>query len=163
MTSGIEQEVLATVRASAPRRFVGMLSLSLLGVMLIYVGLFLSPELIWKLFLILLGAVSLWSADAMRRATANGIELTETELREADGTLISPIADIVGIDRGFFAFKPSNGFMIKTKTAQPRQWRPGLWWRIGNRIGVGGMTSAGQTKNMAEILGVIIAKRDLQE
>ncbi len=42
------------------------------------------------------------------------------------------------------------------------EWRPGLWWRVGRRIGVGGMTPASQTKFMSEIIAAMIAQRDLK-
>ena len=99
----------------------------------------------------------------MRRATSNAIELTATILRDSDGTVIARIEDIEHIDRGVFAFKPSNGFLLRTKagTGGTREWRPGLWWRMGRRIGIGGMTPGRQTKYMAEAIATIIATRDM--
>lgn len=163
MTSHDNQEVLATVKASAGRRFLGLASLSMLGLMLLYIAFARPPELIWQLFLIAVALGALWCADAMRRGTASAVELTETELRDADGTVIARIADIDSMDRGFFAFKPSNGFLIKTKTPDVRVWRPGLWWRVGRRIGIGGMTPGHQTKFMSEILAAMMAQRDPQD
>lgn len=154
-------EVLATVSASSGRRFLGLVSLGLLGVMLIYIGVVQSPALEWRMFLLVLGVGTLWMTDRMRRATATRIELTETELRDTDGTVIALVADIEGMDRGFFAFKPSNGFLLRTREKAPNEWRPGLWWRVGRRIGVGGMTAAHQTKLMSEIIAVIMAKREM--
>ena len=113
--------------------------------------------------MVVVAAGAFWCADAMRRGTASAVELTDNELRDADGTLIAAIADIESIDRGFFAFKPSNGFLIKTKTSNLRVWRPGLWWRVGRRIGIGGMTPGHQTKFMSEILAAMMAERDPQD
>nr|WP_246455611.1 hypothetical protein [Sulfitobacter aestuariivivens] len=138
-----------------------MTSLTLLGVLLIYVAIAQPPTPVWQVFLIVVGLAALWCADAMRKATASQVVLTETELRDGDGTLIAPLEDVIGVDRGFFAFKPSNGFLLKTRSRAPRRWRPGLWWRIGNRVGVGGMTAAHQAKNMSEILAIILARRDM--
>lgn len=154
-------EVLATVKASAGRRFLAMSSLLLLGVLLVYIAIVQSPAIEWRVFLLVLGVAVLWVADRMRRATGTQIELTETVLRDSDGTVIALVADIDGMDRGFFAFKPSNGFLLRTTGKGANEWRPGLWWRMGRRIGVGGMTSASQTKFMSEIIAVIMAKRDL--
>lgn len=155
-------EVLATAGASAGRRFLGLVSLGLLGFMLLYLAVTEDPAPEWRLFLVLLGAATLYLADKMRRATATKIELTETELRDTDGTVIALVADIEGMDRGFFAFKPSNGFLLRTGTAGSREWRPGLWWRVGRRIGVGGMTPAHQSKHISEIIAVIMAKREIE-
>jgi hypothetical protein len=157
-----KDEVLATVRASNGRRFLGLVSLALLGVMLIYIALTQPPAMGWHVFLLVVGVGALWIADTMRRATANAIELTPTELRDTDGTVIALVADIEGMDRGFFAFKPSNGFLLKTRVGASRQWRPGLWWRMGRRIGIGGMTPGSQTKFMSEILATMMALRDQQ-
>ncbi|MEM9968086.1 MAG: hypothetical protein AAF755_08310 [Pseudomonadota bacterium] len=154
-----ENEVLATVRASAGRRILGLGALGLLGVLLIYISLFHPPALGWRVFLLLMGIGALWGADLMRRATASAVELTPLGLRDADGTVIAPVEEIEAIDRGFFAFKPSNGFLLKTKAAQPGIWRPGLWWRTGRRIGVGGMTPGYQSKVMAEIIAAMLLER----
>ncbi len=158
-----ENEVLAVARASTGRRFLGLVSLGLLGVLLIYIAFAKPPSVGFQVFLLIIGGASLWCTDAMRRATASCVELTPKELRDGDGTVIALVADIQGIDRGFFAFKPSNGFLLKTKTPRPRRWRPGLWWRVGRRIGVGGMTPGSQTKVMSEIIALMIATRDLSE
>jgi hypothetical protein len=155
-----EDEVLAVARASAGRRILGLTSLAGLGVLLIYVAFASPPTLLWQVFLIGIGAGAIWVADAMRRATASWVELTQTGLRDADGTVIAHLADIEGLDRGFFAFKPSNGFLMKIRTKSSNHWRPGLWWRLGRRIGIGGMTPGNQTKYMAEALAVLMAKRD---
>ncbi len=154
----MNDEILATVRASAPRRWMGISMLALLGGLVIYVALASPPGLGWQVFLILVGVGALWMAERMRRATEHQINLTETELRSSEGKLIALVEDIESVDRGFFAFKPSNGFLITTRAKGPRSWRPGLWWRIGRRIGVGGVTSAGQTKAMSEILAAMLAQ-----
>ena len=157
-----ENEVLATVGASAGRRFLGLVSLGLLGILLIYIAFVRPPELVWQAFLILVGGAAMWIADAMRRATANVVELTPKGLRDSDGTVIAAFDDIQGMDRGFFAFKPSNGFLLKLRAGAQTNgvWRPGLWWRTGRRIGVGGMTPSNQTKFMADILSTMMAERE---
>lgn len=153
-------EVLATVQASAGRRAMGIGCLGLLGLLLIYMAFMRAPALHWQLFLILVGAGSLWVADAMRRATASKLELTPLVLRDADGTVIAQVDQITGIDRGFFAFKPSNGFLLKLGEGGARHWRPGLWWRMGRRVGIGGMTPGSQTKFMADVLAALLAQKD---
>jgi hypothetical protein len=156
-------EVLATVQASAGRRAMGICCLGLLGLLLIYMAFMRAPALSWQLFLILVGAGSLWVADAMRRATASKLELTPLVLRDADGTVIAQVDQITGIDRGFFAFKPSNGFLLKLGEGGARHWRPGLWWRMGRRVGIGGMTPGSQTKFMADVLAALLAQKDPQD
>ncbi len=157
----MNDEVIGTITASAGRRFLGITSLAFLGFVLIYVCFTQPPAALGQFFLLLVGGASLWIAEKMRRSTANVIELTETELRDSSGTLISLIEDIESIDRGFLAFKPSNGFLLTTKSPSTRAWRPGLWWRAGRRIGIGGMTPGHQTKFASEIIAAMIAQRDL--
>jgi len=153
-------EVLATVQASTARRIMGMGCLGVLGLLLIYMAFAQPPALQWQVFLVVSGAVALWATDAMRRATASRIELTPEVLRDADGTLIARIEDIESIDRGAFSFKPSNGFLLKLRAPAPRGWRPGLWWRMGRRVGIGGMTPGTEGKFMSEALGTLLAERD---
>lgn len=158
-----ENEVLAVVRASTGRRVLGIASLGLLGVLLIYIAFSQPPAIGWQAFLLVIGGGALWCANAMWRATSSAVELTPLMLRDADGTVIAMVADIDGMDRGFFAFKPSNGFLLRTTQKAPRLWRPGLWWRMGRRIGIGGMTPGSQTKFMSEILAAMMATRDPQD
>lgn len=154
-------EVLVTVEASGLRRIMGVAMLAVIGVTLLYVAVATPPSLAWLVFLLLVGLAALWLSVRMWQATAYQIELTEEVLRCTDGTVIAQVADIETIDRGFFAFKPSNGFLIRTSTPGARIWLPGLWWRAGRRIGIGGVTPGSQTKTMSEILAAMIAKRSM--
>lgn len=155
-----DEEILATVNASAGRRWLGMVSLGFLGVMVIWIAFASTPQIEWRVFLVGVGFAAILLADKIRRATSSRIELTDTELRDSDGTVIAQIEDIMAIDRGFFAFKPSNGFLLKLRKGDARIWRPGLWWRLGRRVGVGGMTPGSQTKFMSEIIAIKLAERD---
>ncbi|MEO1732573.1 MAG: hypothetical protein AAFR45_02935 [Pseudomonadota bacterium] len=158
----MNEEVLATVHASPARRWFAIAMLIFVGGLMLYVAMSTPPALVWQVFLIVMGAAALWLAEQMRRATEHALELTETELRDTSGQVVVRIDDIAKVDRGLFAFKPSNGFLVITRPRPGAVWRPGLWWRIGRRIGVGGVTPAAQTKFMAEILTAKIMNVDLQ-
>ena len=99
-------------------------------------------------------------AGLMRRSTASALELTDDAWRDADGRVIVRMDEIERIDQGAFAVKPSNGFLLKTNRRVPRGWRLGLWWSLGRRIGVGGMTPANETKLIAEMIRAKLAERD---
>ncbi|WP_339106659.1 hypothetical protein [Roseovarius rhodophyticola] len=132
MTS--DSEILAIVRASPGRRVLGVSAMGVLGLLTVYVAMARPPDaLVWQAFLLLIGGLSLWLADAMRRATALAVELTRDGLRTSDGEVIAPLDQIETLDRGIFAFKPSNGFLIKLKR-KPR--------RDGSR-GFGGVLASG--------------------
>ncbi|WP_254436800.1 hypothetical protein [Ruegeria arenilitoris] len=159
METTMQDEVLATVEASAPRRWIGVGMLTTVGVLVLYVALASPPALGWQLFLIVVGGAAFWLAYRMWFATADRIELTQSEIRTGSGHKIADVQDIESVDRGVFAFKPSNGFLIRTNTSTGARWEPGLWWRLGHRVGVGGMTAAAETKFMSEILSAILAER----
>lgn len=153
-------EVLATVSASLPRRALGVAMLYGLGALLIWLALGGShPALGWKLLLLGLGAGGLVLGEVMRRATRLRLELTEEGLRDSDGRLLAPLEEIRGIERGMLAMKPSNGFTLRLSAARGRLWAPGVYWRLGRRLGVGGVTSAGQSKFMAEMLTAMLAEQ----
>lgn len=153
--------VLATITASPGRRILGIGALWFLSLMVIYVAIAQPPELGWQIFLLVLGGGSIWIAELMRRATSVSLELTRHELRDSAGVVLARMDEVTGLDRGMFAFKPSNGFLLRLDTKKPRAWRPGLWWSLGSRIGVGGMTPAHQAKFMAEIIATLLAERDI--
>jgi hypothetical protein len=44
-----------------------------------------------------------------------------------------------------------------------RLWAPGLYWRNGTFLGIGGVLSAGETKAMAEILTALVQGIQLED
>jgi hypothetical protein len=78
--------------------------------------------------------------------------LTVDGLFDTGGRCLARWEDIDRIDKGTFAFKPSNGFLIVLKRPGPRGWAPGLWWQIGRRVGVGGVTPRQSARFMAETM-----------
>ncbi|WP_243644986.1 hypothetical protein [Rhodovulum euryhalinum] len=142
------------------RRAVGLGAMLMLAGLMLSVALFRPPaDPLWRGFLLALGAGVLVLGEAMRRATGRPLRLTREGLFDSDGRELARIDEIAGIDRGMFALKPSNGFTLRLNVPKPRAWAPGVWWRIGRRIGVGGVTSAAQAKAMAEILTLVMAER----
>ncbi|MFQ5623857.1 MAG: hypothetical protein ACE5FS_10720 [Paracoccaceae bacterium] len=154
-------EKIAVLTASPVRRMFGAGLMAVLGALMFYVAIAASPdnELLLAL-LIAVGAVAVWQAARLYRATRHGLYLTREGLYESTGTRLCTVAQIASVDRGFFAFKPSNGFLIRLKEPMPRVWKPGLYWRFGRRIGVGGTTSPRQGKEMADIISLLIADND---
>lgn len=149
----MEERELAIISASPGRRYFGVGTLYVLGILILYLALTSPPSgLHWQIFLIALGLGALALGQMMWRATAFHLILTETELRESSGLVLARIDEIHKVDRGMFAMKPSNGFNIILKESGSRVWRPGLWWRFGRRIAVGGVTSGRQTRPVADIL-----------
>ena len=164
--TGAGAEVLTRVHASKPRRLFGVMMLALLGAILLYIGLGGGSQMGfgWRLYMLAMGAGALWVARAMARATRGAIVLTQAavvfEDAAGDLSVVVPIADVVSVERGTFANKPSNGFSLRLRTRQARAWRPGLWWRMGKRVGVGGVAAGAQTKAMADMIAAMINARE---
>lgn len=148
-------DVITRLKPSLVRRYFAVAIVFTLGLILLILAFNKPPETFgWQVFLIVLGGGSIWLAETMRRATAIWLELTDEELRESSGRVLCRIEDIASVERGAFAFKPSNGFLINLNARQSRAWAPGMWWRIGNKIGVGGVTSASEGKFMADLIAM---------
>lgn len=143
------------------RRVFGSTVLIMAGLLAIYIVLTQPPEgLQWSLVVLLLGGVFFYGAYKLWDATGHRIELTDDGLRLSNGVVLAAMEDIHKVDRSFFAFKPSNGFLVTLKKTHATAWAPGLWWRVGKRIGIGGLTSGPEGKIMADTLSTMIAERD---
>ncbi len=152
--------LLATLHPSPARRVLGILSLTLFGGILVFVALARPPAHAgWLVFLLVIGITALVLAERMRRATRVRLELTREALRDSEGRLLARIDDIVSVQRGAFAFKPSSGFTLSLKDAGARVWEPGLWWRFGRRLGVGGVTGSREGRQMAETIAALLSER----
>jgi hypothetical protein len=152
-------EVLITVEVSQPRRWFGLLclwGLALMVAMLAFSGLQ-TPA--GAVFLIALACALAYGAVRLQKATAHGLELTREALRDTSGDVLARVDQIDRVDRSMFAFKPSNGFLVVLNRRGANAWRPGLWWRVGRRVGVGGMANAPQTKAMAEVISAMLLER----
>jgi hypothetical protein len=139
--------------ATAARRVAAVLILAVLGGLLLWILISTPPAaFLGKAFLLTAGGIALAAAYGLWKATAPDLLLTPENLREENGRVLCTIDQIEKVERGTFAFKPSNGFVIVLKDKAPRAWAPGLWWRFGRRIGVGGVTGAAASKAMADVL-----------
>lgn len=155
-----DHDVIATLQASLLRRMFAYGTVFVLGALVVMLAFVQPPALGWQLFLLAFGGATLLVAERLRRATLLGLVLTEDELRDTGGQVLARLDNIASVDRGAFAFKPSNGFILRLAEPAPRTWAPGLWWRYGRRVGVGGVTPAGPAKYMAEQIALrIVARR----
>ncbi len=148
-------DVIAVVMPSAPRRVIAIGVLLCLGAMLLYLA-FVTPLLSLgrQAFLLAVGISALLLADRVRRATQLSIEMTDEVIQDSQGQVICRLDDIVSVESGALAFKPSGGFLIRTKHRGERSWVPGIWWRVGRKIGIGGATSASQARYMADLIAL---------
>ena len=155
------ETILITLSPSPIRRVIAIGVLGGTGLLLIWLTLT-APQAapLWQAFLVMFGICALWAAFKLWQATAHHLVLTDEELRSSDGMVLCSLDMVATIDRGAFAFKPSNGFVLKLRSPSgSRGWAPGLWWRTGSRIGIGGVTPAAQGKMMAELIAHKLAER----
>lgn len=156
----MSNDILAKLDPTGPRRYVGVGMLLVLGGLLLYLAFVQPPaSLGWQALLIGLGLFALWLSHRMLLATTRQLFLTRDALIDSEGRVLVRVDEIEAIDRGMFALKPSNGFMLRLKNPAPREWHPGLWWRIGRRLAVGGVTPGSQSRPMADIISMMIAER----
>jgi len=158
----MSNEVLAEITPSAGRRIMAIGMLLLLGAVLIYVAL--SSAAVGfglQVLFLVCGVGALALCGLVRRATRHSIRLTEAGLFDSGGRTLCTLPQIAGVERGAFAFKPSNGFALRLKARAPRAWAPGVWWRFGRRLGVGGVTSSSQAKFMADMIAMRLAGYDM--
>jgi len=155
-----EDGVILRLEPSAGRRAFAVGILYSLSALFLWIAFAQPPAPGWAVFLIVMGVVTLLGGERLRRATAHRLELTDEGLRDTSGRVLARWDDIEKVERGAFAFKPSNGFLIVLKTRGSRVWAPGLWWRIGRRVGVGGVTPQRASRFLAEQMAMRIeAKR----
>lgn len=153
--------ILAVLRPSPARRLFGVGILGALGFVVITMAMRHPADAFgWTLFLLAFGLLTLWMAWRLWQATAQGLILTATGLHTEAGETIALLGDMAGIDRGILAVKPAGGFSVVLRSSGARAWYPGLWWRIGRRVGVGGVVSRHDCQFMAtKIAGLIAARR----
>ncbi|MDJ1007957.1 MAG: hypothetical protein QNJ13_09055 [Paracoccaceae bacterium] len=152
-------DLLARLRVRGARRIIAVVSLTLLGGILLWLAASQGMGAGWRAVLVLFGGAGLWGAWAVQKATETDILLTRDGLFDERGRELAPMDNIVAIDRGVFAFKPSSGFLVKLDRPMKAGWAPGVWWRFGRRLGVGGSVSGFEAKAMAEILELALADR----
>lgn len=96
---------------------------------------------------------------ATLRSRAAWLRFDGERLTDDTGAELCRLDEIDQVDRGFVFLKPSTGFLLTLKGPKPFAWAPGLWWRIGRRIGVGGATSRAAGRAMADAISLELARR----
>ncbi len=102
---------------------------------------------------------ALWLAQKVFRTDAGAVMFDGERIYDDADTVLCHLDDVVDIERGFALFKPSGGFVLVLKSEVARGWSPGLWWRMGRRVGIGGATSSRACKHMADAITGALATR----
>ncbi|MBV0912802.1 hypothetical protein [Anianabacter salinae] len=145
--------VLARLDPTIPRRVLGLGMLTALAASLVFVAMD-TPDMpgLARAVMASAGAALVIVAALGWQATSVSLELTEDTLRTSGGDILCRLQDIERIERGAFAFKPSGGFVLLLKVPGPARWAPGLWWRMGTRLGVGGLVPPAMARAMADAI-----------
>lgn len=106
------------------------------------------PALVLALFAAVIG----WFGQALLFTKARAVIFEGDRLYDDSGVEICHLDNVAEIEKGLHLFKPSSGFVLKLRTRQPAGWSPGLWWRVGHRVGVGGATPGRRAKAMADAI-----------
>ncbi|SHF36574.1 hypothetical protein SAMN05444339_105200 [Loktanella atrilutea] len=100
--------------------------------------------------MIAVAVATLWVAFALWRGRHDCLRWTAQGLIDGQGRVIAPRDAIQGVDRSPLSLRPSNGFNLALRRAQPRAWQPGLYWCLGRRVGIGGLAPPSESKAMAD-------------
>lgn len=150
-------EIIATLKPATFRCWGALAIIVGLGVLLLWIsatGAAGSPAA--TIIFLIFAALSFYAAFRIYEIKEISIILTKDGLFDTAGRTLCRLDQIKKLDRSFFAFKPSNGFVVSLKEPIGRAWVPGLWWRFGRSIGVGGVTSVSQAKSMADTITLLL-------
>ena len=153
--------VISRLRPSMARRVLAAGANGALGLMILWLVAMTSGRApMLMLVLLILGALSIGFAVLVWRATAKGLVLTSAGLQEEEtGRVLFRLEDVDKIERGLLHWKPAGGFAVVTSKPLGRAWVPGLWWRAGRRVMIGGATNGGEAKAMADLMRAEITRQ----
>ncbi|MGB0658594.1 MAG: hypothetical protein ACPGNV_00355 [Mangrovicoccus sp.] len=100
-----------------------------------------------------------WLTWRLWYSTEAVLELWPDGLKLAGGDWLCKFDEAEKLERGPFAFKPSNGFLLRLETKKELAWAPGLYWRVRNLVGIGGITPKNQTKAFADMVQHLLLER----
>ena len=156
MTRSDDKEVeLIVLGPSGPRLWLGVGCAAGLGIILLWIVFAGRPTMAYQVSFLLVGGLSLFLADRIRRAGRHSIVLTNKKLKTESGHVLTTIDNVRVVERGAFTLKPPNGFLVRLHEPSGKGWVPGLWWQRGRALGVGGVVPAGKSRAMAEAITML--------
>lgn len=149
----MSEKIISRLRPSLARRVLAAGSPAGLGVIVIWLAAnHPAPSAGLLAGLLALALASFAFAAITWRATALGLELTEAELRDTNGRRLFELSEVSAIEKSVLSWKPAGGFAVVLNEPRSRVWVPGLWWRVGRRVMIGGATNSGEAKAMADLM-----------
>lgn len=155
-------DIISILKPSPIRLWMAVLIIGFFGALMLWLAATgAASSIFMSVVFVGISAVSFLAAGRIHGVKDKEIILSRAGLFENDGRTLCRIEEVKEIDRSFFAFKPSNGFAVRLKEPSTRAWVPGLWWRFGRRVGVGGVTGVGEAKAMSDMLVLLLKDSDL--
>lgn len=152
--------VIASATPTLPRRILGTAIIGVLGMMILALAKSASAQSNGAaLVLVLIGVGFLVLSFRFWQTTASGLVLTASEIVETSGRRVVSLGDIDCLKRGTFAAKPATGFALILKGRGSAGWSPGLWWRLGARVGIGGALSRAELRAMSDRIEELLRNR----
>ena len=96
--------------------------------------------------------LALWFKSFLNRYSKMGFLINQEGLFNLDKSLICRIDEIDQIDTSPYTFKSANGFIVILKTKNSFKTVPGLYWRLGKRISIGGLIAKNESKFVSSTL-----------
>ncbi len=100
-----------------------------------------------------------WLRKFLNHYSKIGFLINKVGLFDLNENIICKIDDIKRIDASPYTFKSANGFLILLDTKSSFKSIPGLYWRYGHRISIGGLVSKHESKYLAGILSDLVTNK----
>ncbi|MEO0344428.1 MAG: hypothetical protein AAF198_13420 [Pseudomonadota bacterium] len=137
------------------RKWFGVLSLGFPATLIVAIMIQGSiTHVLSAVILLAIAALFMWAAWRMWNAPHFGIVFDGDSLKTEDGATIAKMSEIQSVQVGLFVMRPSNGFMMMMKQPGIFPTRPGVVWRQGRRIGIGGILRSSEAKSIGRAIQV---------
>ena len=156
----MQDQGIAVIRRPELLRWAVVITLILMGGFCGLIGLSLfAQSVLPALALVVIASGCLWLAWATFQTDCSSVMFDGERIYTNSGVELCRLDEVADLQRGMAMLKPSGGFIILLTGDAPRGWSPGLWWRYGTRIGVGGAVSTRACKHMADSISGALAAR----
>ena len=107
-------DVIVKIQPSLGRRLFGIVVLCVSAlVMFNFIFADITQSTMLKVILFVMSVIFLWQAQANLRFANAALILKREGLFDDQGEQICSLSNIAKVDRGWFSFKPSNGFLLR--------------------------------------------------
>ena len=106
--------------------------------------------------------LAFWFKNFLKKYSKVGFLINEQGLFNLDKSPICKMHEIDRVDASPYTFKSANGFIIILKTKNSFESVPGLYWKVGKRISIGGLVSKNESKFLSGLLLQFLEEQKLK-